>query len=64
MNTKLLASLEDVLEKWVDEHSQEDGWINGYFPEKGTELMAKAVSVVLDSFDSEYQYFTDNVDHS
>ena len=59
MNTRLLAALEEAIDKWVDSECDKDDWIRAYWPQNGVELMAKAAAAVVDALEAE-KVFIDN----
>lgn len=56
MKTKLLERLEEAIEKFVEENCDLDIWPQLFWPDNGTELVAKAASLVIDAFESENEY--------
>lgn len=53
MKTELLARLEEVIEQFVIDNCDLDIWPDIYWPDNGTEVVAKSASLVIDAFESE-----------
>ena len=53
MKTELLGRLEEAIEQFVIENCDLAVWPDLYWPDNGTELVAKAASLVIDAFESE-----------
>lgn len=52
MKTSLRASLEEAIQKWMDDSCEAEDWVECYVPHDTAELMAKAAAGVLESFES------------
>ncbi len=52
MNARLLAELEEYINKWSDANCEKGDWPNGYWYEEQTAEMAKAASLVFDASNS------------
>lgn len=60
MNYKLLAKLEEAIEKFVNENCDDDEWPDTYWPDNGSKLVTQAASLIIDSFEAERVYIKDN----
>ncbi len=49
MKTNLFASLENVLEKWLNNHCEDDEWPSAYVYDNQSRDMAKAAELVFDA---------------
>ena len=47
MSTKLKASLESAIQKWIDENADTDDWLLAYWPDSQTARMAEAAYSVM-----------------
>ena len=56
MNAKLFADLEQNIEQWVDDHCEEDDWLDVYVGNLTVNKMASAAAAVLDGIEEAQQY--------
>ena len=56
MNAKLFADLEHSIEQWIDDHCEEDDWLDVYVGNLTENKMAAAAAAVLDGIEEAQQY--------
>ena len=49
MDSHLFVALEDVMDKWIDQHCMDDEWPNEYIYEYQGRDMARAAALVFDA---------------
>jgi len=49
MKTGLYATLEKAIERWLNDHCEDDEWPDSYIYEDQSKDMAKAVELVFDA---------------
>lgn len=59
MRAELLGRLEEVIQQFVEENCDLDIWPDLFWPDNGSELVAKAASLIIDSFESENRCIRD-----
>ena len=60
MDSHLFVSLEDVVEKWMNDHCQDDEWPSFYVYENQSKDMAKAAELVFDANVKGQEYLENN----
>lgn len=60
MNTKLLASLEQVMDEWISENCEEDNWPAMTVGGRTAEFMARAAASVLDACKDSQDHAVEN----
>ena len=56
MNAKLFADLEQSISQWMDDHCEEDDWLDVYVGNLTVNKMASAAAAVLDGIEEAQQY--------
>lgn len=60
MDSHLLVTLEDVVEKWMNDHCEDDEWPQSYVYEYQSRDMAKAAELVFDASTKGQEYLKIN----
>jgi len=56
MNTRLFYDLEQSISKWIDDHCEQDDWLDIYVGNLTANKMASAAAAVLDGIEEAQQY--------
>ena len=60
MDSHLLVSLENTIEKWLNDHCEDDEWPNAFVYENQSKDMANAAALVFDASVKGQEFLEDN----
>ncbi len=60
MESHLFVSLEDAINKWMNDHCEDNEWPDAYIYDNQTKDMAQAAALVFDSNVKGQKYLEDN----